>query len=98
MDLAVIQDLIQRFPHSPRPPFHYAYVHTYSTYYPCLEWICNNAVEHANVSGDPDTHVYRFGFVSIKDYTNFLLLYSNKIIHAHSTEYPAVAEHPNTPL
>ena len=69
-----------KFPHTARPEFYYAYVHTYSSYHQCLEWIRDNAREHANVCGDPATQLYRFGFVSSKDYTNFLLVHSDRTV------------------
>jgi hypothetical protein len=99
MDLAVtIPNVVRSFPHRPHPRLHYAYVQSYESYSECFRWARVQTLTQSVVCGDPNTQVYRFGFTNIKDYTNFLLLYSNKIIYAHSSENPAVALDPNTPL
>ena len=69
------------FPHAEIDIVNYAYVLGYRTYTECFTWCRTNTRRYHGVSGDPNTHVYRFEFFDLGDYVNFLLVNGDRVIH-----------------
>lgn len=68
------------FPHGELSLFNYAYVQSYREYYQAYTWCRTNTKKFWQVNGDPETHIYQFAFIDLREYTMFIIKHSGVII------------------
>ena len=76
------------FPHGELSMFNYAYILSYPKYTRAYNWCKTNTRQFWQVYGDPDTQLYRFGFIDSREYTMFLINHSDVIIYSSKAEDP----------